>query len=65
MCCKMKYKIGIVGAGIVGNAVKYGMERLGHNVYVHDIKFDTKLEQLLNTDLLYLCSHTFENCNRM
>ena len=51
MCCKMKYNIGIVGAGIVGNAVKYGMEILGHNVYVHDIKYDTKLEQLLNTEI--------------
>lgn len=54
----MKYKIGIVGAGIVGNAVKYGMERLGHNVYVHDIKFDTKLEQLLNTEICFICVPT-------
>ena len=30
--------IGIVGNGIVGSAVKYGFEKLGHNIVVHDIK---------------------------
>jgi lactate dehydrogenase-like 2-hydroxyacid dehydrogenase len=35
--------IGIVGLGVIGEACKYGFEKLGHTVIVHDIKFGTKV----------------------
>ena len=41
-------KIGIIGIGIVGGAVKYGMETLGHKVRYHDIKHNTKIEDILD-----------------
>jgi len=51
-------KIGIVGLGIVGSAVKYGFEKLGHNVFGHDIKDGTKLEDVLDAEIVYLCLPT-------
>ena len=54
----MKDKIGIIGVGVVGEAVKYGMERLGHEVYVHDLKLDSKIEDILQTDLCFICVPT-------
>jgi UDPglucose 6-dehydrogenase len=55
-----KMKIGIVGVGVVGGAVKYGMEKLGHDVRVHDIALDTRLEDVLNTELCFICVPTPE-----
>jgi len=54
-------EIGLVGLGVVGNAVKYGFEKLGHNVLVHDIKLDTKLEDLKNTEACFVCVPTPAN----
>jgi UDP-glucose 6-dehydrogenase len=51
-------KIGIVGLGIIGSACKFGFEKLGHKVYAHDIQLDTKLEDLLNTSITYICVPT-------
>ena len=31
--------VGIVGEGVVGSAIKCGFERLGHDVFIHDIKY--------------------------
>jgi len=53
-------KIGIVGLGVVGSAVKYGMEKLGHDVRVHDIKLDTKLVDIFQTDICFICVPTNE-----
>ena len=50
--------IGIVGLGVIGEACKYGFEKLGHTVSVHDIKFSTKIEDLLSTDITYICVPT-------
>lgn len=50
--------IGIIGLGIIGSACKYGFEKLGHQIYVHDIKLNTKIENVLNTDLTYICVPT-------
>ena len=54
----MRNKIGIIGIGVVGNAVKFGMEQLGHDVYVHDLKLNTKLEHILNTEICFVCVPT-------
>ncbi|MEK7116252.1 MAG: hypothetical protein AAB879_02550 [Patescibacteria group bacterium] len=47
--------IGIIGLGVVGNAVKHGLEKIGHTVLVFDIKHpDTKLEHVLDTELTFV-----------
>lgn len=51
-------KIGIVGLGIVGSAIKYGFEKLGHNVKVHDIKLETSLQDLIDTKVIFVCVPT-------
>lgn len=50
--------IGIVGLGIIGSACKYGFEKLGHRVYVHDIAHNTKLIDLLDCRVIYICVPT-------
>lgn len=38
----------IIGSeGIVGSALKFGFELLGHKIFCHDIKFKTKLETII------------------
>jgi len=54
-------KIGIVGVGVVGSAVKYGMEKLGHDVLVHDIRLNTRLTDLFQTEVCFICVPTPEN----
>ncbi len=54
-------KIGIIGLGIVGSACKFGFELLGHEVIVHDIKLDTKLEDLLECQVIFVCVPTPSN----
>jgi UDPglucose 6-dehydrogenase len=55
----MKNKIGIVGVGVVGDAVKYGMEKLGHIVKVYDIKYEqTSLNDVIDTDICFICVPT-------
>lgn len=57
-----KLKIGIVGLGIIGEACKYGFEKLGHEVYTHDIKFnDSTLNNVIDTDIVYVCVPTPQN----
>ena len=51
-------KIGIVGLGVVGSAIKYGFEKLGHSVKVHDIKLNTSVSDVLDTDICYICVPT-------
>ncbi len=51
-------KIGIVGLGIVGSAVKYGLERLGHNITAFDIKNGGSLSDVIDTAIVYLCLPT-------
>jgi len=51
-------KIGIIGTGVVGSAIQEGFSRLGHEVLVHDIKLDTSIEDVLDTELVYLCLPT-------
>ena len=41
-------KIGIIGMGVVGNANATGFRLLEHEVFEHDIKFDTEISPLTN-----------------
>ena len=51
-------KIGIIGLGVVGSAIKKGFESLGHVVLTHDIIYDTKIEDVISTDVCYVCVPT-------
>lgn len=51
-------KIGIVGVGAVGSANKKGFEFLQHNVVVHDIKLKTKIQDVCDTEINYICVPT-------
>ena len=51
-------KIGIVGVGVVGGACKFGFELLGHKVLVHDIALNTKLENVLDSEITFICVPT-------
>ena len=54
----MRLGIGIVGVGAVGTANKEGFKHLGHKVLKHDIKLDTKIEDLIDTEICFLCVPT-------
>ena len=54
-------KIGIVGLGVVGGACKGGFEKLGHIVKVHDIKLGTTIEEVKDTEIVFLCVPTPSN----
>jgi UDPglucose 6-dehydrogenase len=51
-------KIGIVGVGVVGEAAKYGFEKIGHQLLCHDIRLQTCLEDVLNAEICFLCLPT-------
>lgn len=51
-------EIGIVGLGVVGSAIRHGFEKLGHNVKGHDIKTDTRLDDLQDTEIAFICVPT-------
>ena len=53
--------ISIIGIGVVGGAIKYGFEKLGHTISFHDIVYDTKIENVLDTDICYICVPTPTN----
>ena len=50
--------IGIVGLGIIGSACKFGFEKLGHKVLGHDLILNTKLIDLINCEIIYICVPT-------
>ena len=51
-------KIGIVGMGVVGSANSAGFTLLEHEVFSHDIKFDTVLDDVYETEIVFLCLPT-------
>lgn len=51
-------RIGIIGVGVVGSALRYGFLKLGHEVVVHDVKLRTNIEAVLETQVVYLCLPT-------
>lgn len=44
--------------GIVGSAIKHGFEKLGHQVFSHDIKLGTDIRDVLESEVVYLCVPT-------
>lgn len=51
-------RIGIVGLGVVGSAIKKGFEDLGHNIVCHDLKLRTSLQDVNDSEILFLCVPT-------
>ncbi len=51
-------KIGIIGLGVVGSACKFGFEKLGHKVDVHDIKLNSKLDDVVKSEIIFICVPT-------
>lgn len=51
-------KLGIVGMGVVGSANAAGFNLLGHTVVTHDIKFDTTIHDVLDTEIVFICVPT-------
>ena len=51
-------KIGVIGHGIVGSAIAHGFKKLGHDLKVHDIKFNTNIMDLLETEMCFICVPT-------
>lgn len=51
-------KLGIIGMGIVGSANAAGFNLLGHTVLTHDIKFDTTIDDVLETEIIFVCVPT-------
>ena len=54
-------KIGIIGLGVVGSACRYGFENLGHQVAVHDIKLQTSITDVSDSDICYVSVPTPSN----
>ncbi len=54
-------EIGIIGVGVVGSAVKFGFERLGHDVSYHDTIKNTSIVDVLHTQVCYICVPTPAN----
>jgi len=48
-------KIGIIGLGVVGSAIKYGFEKLGHDIVFHDIALNTSIKDVLDSEVCFLC----------
>lgn len=50
--------IGIIGVGVVGSACKFGFELLGHNVVAHDLRLNTQIEIIKDTEVCFVCVPT-------
>ena len=51
-------KLGIIGMGTVGSANYAGFSVLGHDLVMHDIKLDTTINEVLDTEITFLCVPT-------
>ena len=52
--------IGVIGEGMVGGAVVYGMQKLGHVVRVYDpyTRIDSSIKDVVETDIVFVCVPT-------
>jgi len=52
-------KIGVIGLGVVGGAVKHGLEKIDQKVVGFDIKFpETSIKDVIDTELCFICVPT-------
>jgi UDPglucose 6-dehydrogenase len=52
-------KIGVIGLGMVGEAVSYGISRVGHTVIGYDIKYQKpSFADVCDTQLIFVCVPT-------
>lgn len=51
-------KIGIIGRGIVGDAVYNGLAQIGHDMTHHDVKDTTTIDHVVDTELVFVCVPT-------
>jgi UDPglucose 6-dehydrogenase len=54
-------KIGIIGLGVVGTANCLGFKQLGHVVSYHDINLGTTIDDVVDTDIVFVCVPSPEN----
>lgn len=50
--------IGVVGYGVVGKAIAHGFLSMGHKISVHDIALDTSVNDVIETDINFICVPT-------
>tara|TARA_R110000824_G_scaffold19196_1_gene74723 strand:+ start:1075 stop:1872 length:798 start_codon:yes stop_codon:yes gene_type:complete len=50
--------IGVVGVGVVGGAVYEGLKALKHNVKAHDVKFNTTIKEVVDSQVCFICVPT-------
>lgn len=51
-------RIGIIGLGIVGKANRQGFQEAGHDIEIHDTRFGTKITNVIDTDIAFICVPT-------
>lgn len=51
-------KVGIVGVGVVGEACRQGFLLQKHQVSIHDLALRTTINDVLDTDIVYICVST-------
>lgn len=51
-------RVGVVGCGVVGGAVRDGIARLGMEVIVHDTALDTSIDDVIDTEVCFICVPT-------
>lgn len=56
--------IGIVGLGVVGSANKKGFEDLNHKLVIHDLKMNTKIQDILKSEICFVCVPSPETDNQ-
>ena len=55
-------KIGIIGVGMVGNTVRHGLSRIGHDITVFDTKLpETSLNDVMSSELVFISVPTPSN----
>ena len=51
-------KIGIIGLGAVGGAIKKGFIHIGHDVVGHDISLQTSIKDVIEAEVIFVCVGT-------
>ena len=54
-------RIGIIGIGKVGQALQQCFVEIDQSVVIHDTKLNTKINDVLNTSIIYICVPTPEH----